>query len=261
MLEITARNKRYATCKCPYHNDKHASAVIYNADKKFVCFTCHVVKPLEEVLRFLGIDAEDFDIDREEFVMPDLLAENFTYSLPTARALEYLNDRGVDTMRLPHYVASPKNDSGLGFLFETMLGKAIGMQIRLFPEHVRAKNVRYILQGERSEMFGSYKEYMTGKYKYLAAFEKAFATLRVQQISDIYNLGIATICTVGSHIQSNLLKLVDLNTVFFFDNDAAGRRAGDFVKSRGFRVIIPRWPADEMTSVDLADMLGKVYAI
>lgn len=261
-LKFVSQNSRYAVCKCPFHNDRHASAVVYKRDKKFVCFTCNVTMPLSEVLSKLGIPEDEFDVEAtDEFLMPDLLEDNFTFAKPSARALDYMNDRRIDTSRLPHYVVSPRGDNGVGFLFKTMLGEPIGMQVRLFPEKMRVQNVRYVLEGKRSEMFGYYREYKTKKYKHLAAFEKAFGTLRAQQVSDLFGLSVAAICTAGSHIQWNLLNLVDLNTVFFFDNDRAGRKAGEFVKSRGFRVIIPHCPTDEMNDADLAEMLGKVYGI
>ena len=142
-----------------------------------------------------------------------------------------------------------------------MLGVPLGMQVRLFPENVKTKNIRYVLQGKRSEMFGYFPEFMRGEYRQLFAFEKAFGMLRAQQVSDKYKLGIAAICTAGSHIQNSLLGLVGIDTVFLFDNDNAGIHAGQYVNGRGFRVIIPKYPVDDMTEADLADLLRKVGSV
>lgn len=253
-LKVVKQTKKYALCKCPFHNDTHASAVIYFDTQMFTCFVCHLTKKVTDIVDG-GLDSI------ERFVMPDLIEEPLRYTKPTNEALQYLTERKVDIEQLPNFVVSPALNNGVGFLFTTMRGRATGMQVRLFPNFVYSKSVRYINYGEKQPFFGHYIDFMSGKYTQLAVFEKAFGALRAQQASEKSKLDIACLSSAGSNINSGLFSLIGLNTVFFLDNDSAGRRAAKSVAERGFRVIIPKNPVDEMPLETLTEMLQKVFHV
>lgn len=253
-LKVVKQTKKYALCKCPFHNDSHASAVIYFDTQTFTCFVCHITKKITDIVDG-GLDSI------ERFVMPDLTEEPLRYSKPTGEALRYLAERKIDVDKLPDFVVSPALNNGVGFLFTTMQGRSTGMQVRLFPDFVHSKAIRYINYGKKQPFFGHYVGFMSGKYTKLAVFEKAFGALRAQQVSEKNKLGIACLSSAGSNIDRNLFPLVGLNTVFFLDNDSAGRRAAKGVAERGFKVIIPGNPVDEMPLEALTEMLQKVFRV
>lgn len=252
-LRVVKQTKDYALCFCPYHDDAHPSSVVYLDNMYFVCFGCHVKKPLEEVLEDLGV--EGFSFEREREFELDLSQEHFKFTKPTDEALYYLDIRGVDVKKLPTYIVSPLNNCGVGFAFKDNKGKIIGAQVRLFPENVIGK-VRFILQGKRSPMFGYFPEYLRGEYKKLVLFEKAIGCVKAQQACDNAGLSIACVSSAGSNVQRELLTMLPKTTPCFYDDDEAGRKAGYFLKKNGFDVYISKTPFDELKEEEITEILG-----
>lgn len=248
-LKVVRSTPRYFTCKCPFHNDSHASAMVYTDTMFFICFVCNIRKPLEQVLK--DIDAEDFDVHREIPFEPDLVTETVRFIPPTPRAIAYMQSRGVDTDRLPDYITSVPEDTGVGFKFVDGRGKAIGAQLRIYPEH-QGSFSRFVLVGERTPVFGPLREFLLGKYERVVLFEKAFGCLKAQQACDAHGLSVACVSSAGSAVQHGIAELFPFGTVAFYDNDKAGRRAGEKLKTLGFDVFISHIPVDEMPSDELA---------
>lgn len=254
-LKVVSENNKYASCHCPLHNDKHASAFIYLDNLWYICPVCHISMPLERLLQEAGLDGSGI-IRRQEIDEIDLMGDAYKVKGLTKRALEYLEARGI-TEALPSFVASPLNEKGVAFVFFNQKGEAIGSQIRLFPENVVAKGYRYIFEGKRLAFFGNIAPHYLRKHK-LFVFEKAFATLKAEIAVKTYSLPIAPISAVGSRFQDSLLDMTNVNTTFFFDNDTAGMNAAKDVKKRtGARVIIAGRPLDELTIEEMRVHLEK----
>ncbi len=244
-IKVASQNKKYATCYCPFHDDKHASALVYLDNLWFVCFVCHISKPFVVAAQEAGLDATLISsIDSvQDF---DLMESGYKHNPPSIEAIEYLKGRGIEG-DLPTYVISPTSNSGVGFAFQKHTGEVIGAQVRLFPYNVKSKSVRYVFEGKRLPYFGNIQGYYRKGHK-LFVFEKAFAALKAQQAIDKFSLPIAAISAVGSHFQSELANIVNVNSTVFFDNDTAGVNAARKMKKEtGARVIISVRSLDELT--------------
>lgn len=254
-IRVASQNNRYATCYCPFHDDKHASALVYLDNLWFVCFVCHISKPFVEAARDAGLDAtliaaadniQDFD----------LMGDGYKFNHLTIEGQKYLEERGI-VGDLPNYVISPMSNSGVGFAFQKHNGEVIGAQVRLFPHNVKSKSVRFVFEGKRLPYFGNIQAHYQKGHK-LFVFEKAFATLKAQQAVDKYNLPIAPISAVGSHFQGGLTEIVNVNSTAFFDNDVAGINAARKMKKMtGARVIIAARPLDELTIEEMRVYLER----
>lgn len=254
-LKVARQNSRYATCHCPLHDDKHASALVYLDNLWFVCFVCNISKPLEKVLEDAGMDSSGvergFDIGEI-----DLFSEDYKVQPLTKRATDYLSSRGID-QPVPSFVASPVHNKGVAFTFTKNNGEVIGSQVRLFPENVAGKSWRYVFEGKRLPYMGNIAPFYREKRR-LMVFEKAFATLKAEIAINKFGLPIAAISTVGAHFQNELLPFINVNTTVFFDSDAAGINAANEMKKRtGARVIIAASPLDELTIEDMGRYLKK----
>lgn len=254
-LRVVRSNKKYAVCHCPYpdHSDRHASSVVYLDNMWFVCFRCHISKPLEKVLKELELGVLDFErmSDPKQF-NPVLWDEEIMFQPPTQEALDYMEQRGIpkDTV-LPEWVKSPLDNRGVGFLFQNS-SQQFGGQIRLFPAFVTNQAVRYVLYGKRLPWFGD-----MDRSKRIVCFEKAFGALKASLAIKKAGLPLSAISCAGSNFQVQLLDLVKPSTIFFFDDDEAGRRAAKNVKTAGFRVLIPNNPIDDLTIDEIAQILEK----
>lgn len=256
-LKITHSNPRYSVCHCPLpgHDDRHASSVIYHDSNMFVCFRCHVRMPLEELLKNLGFGV--FEFERVEDFNPILFEEVIKYQPLTNEGISYIQSRGFEKLEhLPQWVVSPARNNGVSFLFQNG-GRVFGYQTRLFPAFVTRETVRYVLEGKRLPWFGDLQHGKQFKTKVIV-FEKAFGTLKAQYAANMYDLPVTAICSAGSNFQHGLLDLVTLDSPFVFDNDEAGRRAADFVKRRGYRVFIPKFPIDDSTVENVAKIIEKI---
>ena len=252
-------NKRYSMVKCPFHDDKHASAAVYHDGKAgpwFICYACHTSMPLGEALKKVGIEDFDYEHQNDTFDL-DLFCDSFVLRSPSDRALHYLAKRGIEVESLPPYVGSTDKDNGVAFAFG-LNGKYVGAQVRVFPE-MQWGDVRYALEGKRTPFFGKYEAWRRGEYGRLLVVEKAFGTLKVQQASDKFDLGIAAICSAGSNMQRELFDYVDSDTTFLMDNDMAGRKAADRIKRLGYRVMIPTTPIDDWTIEKIGDVLRRTF--
>jgi len=252
-------NKRYSMVKCPFHNDHHASAAVYHDGKGgpwFMCYACHTSMPLSKALEKVGIDDFVYEGQNDNFDL-DLFGDSFVLRHPSVRALRYLAQRGVDITQLPPYVGSTEKDNGVAFGFG-MNGVYVGAQVRVFPE-IQRGDVRYSLEGKRTPFFGKYEDWKRGEYTKLLVVEKAFGTLKIQQASDMYKLGIAALCSAGSNMQRELFDYVNPDTVFLMDNDMAGRNAADRIKRLGYRVMIPTTPIDEWSLEKIGDVLRRTF--
>jgi hypothetical protein len=219
----------------------------------FVCFRCHVSKPLEKVLEEVGMGTVDFEraSDPKQF-NPVLWNEEFMFQPVTEEAVEYMAARGIpkDTV-LPNWVKSPLDNRGVAFLFQSG-AKLHGGQIRLFPSFVTNPAVRYVLYGQRLPWFGD-----MDRSKKIVCFEKAFGALKAFLAIKQAGLPLSAISCAGSNFQTSLLDLVKPNAVFFFDDDEAGRRAAKVTKTAGFRVLIPNNPIDDLSIDEVASILEK----
>lgn len=255
-LKVARQNNRYATCHCPLHDDKHASALVYLDKMWFVCFVCNISRPLEAVLRDAGIDSSGVEriVSFEDI---DLSSEAYRVQPLTLEAIHYLADRGVDAVDVPSYVKSPVHNKGVAFSFVKQNGEIIGSQVRLFPENVAGKSWRYLFEGKRLPYMGNIAPHYKEKRR-LMLFEKAFATLKAEIAINTFGLPAAAVSTVGAHFQRELLPFVTIDSVVFFDNDAAGINAArEMKKMTGARVIISANPLDELTIEDMGRYLKK----
>lgn len=254
-LKVVKQNSRYATCHCPLHDDRHASALVYTDNLWFVCFVCNISKPLERVLEDAGMDYSGVEraVDIGDI---DLLTENYKVQPLTKRAIDYLESRGIERP-LPDYMVSPLHNKGVAFAFAKNDGNIIGSQVRLFPENVAGKSWRYVFEGKRLPYMGNIAPFYRHKKK-LMVFEKAFATLKAEIAISRYSLPIAAISSVGAHFQKELLSFINVNTVVFFDSDVAGINAANALKkSTGARVIIAARPLDELSIEEMGRYLKK----
>ncbi len=255
-LRVVRQTSKYATCHCPLHDDKHASALVYLDNMWFVCFVCNISKPLEKVLQDAGMEWRGVErsIDIDDI---DLMSEVYKVQPLTAQAIDYLFSRGIDSYLLPDYIASPVHNKGISFCFKKNNGQLIGSQVRLFPENVAGKSWRYIFEGQRLPYMGNIASYYVNGYK-LFVFEKAFATLKAQIATNHFDLPVAPISSVGAHFQRSLLDITNVNTTFFFDNDIAGMNSARQVKKlTGARVIVSGQPLDELSIDDMRGYLQK----
>ena len=254
-FRVERQTEKYALCYCPFHHDKYASAIIFLDSMWFSCFSCHVSMPASKAAQEAGYGEVELAGSPENFNI-DLLLEDVKTQPLTEEALEYLHTRGIDG-DFPSYLVSPRSNSGVSFAFKNNRNQTIGLQTRLFPEYVLDKSSRYVFEGKRLPFFGD----ISGRYAKkdrLFVFEKAFATLKADIASKRYDLGISAISAVGSHFNAKLLDFTDIDTVFFFDNDEAGRKAGMRVKEiTGARVVLPGKPLDELTIEEMGEFLRK----
>ena len=245
-LRVAKSTKRYTSCFCPFHNDQHASAIVYHDSMWFVCFTCHISLPLDAVVE---------DVDQFERGLPDdldLIIKPLRYHSLSDVAKDYLATRGIYG-NIPNWVKSPENGLGIALMFTTFTGDIVGAQIRLFPENVENRSWRYMFEGKRLQWLGNYRP-----HKNLFVFEKAFAAVKAQIAIDMFGLDAVAISSVGSHFQTSLLDMTTVDTVFFFDNDDAGRRAGKRVKEQtGATVVVPKHEMDELSFGEMKEKLER----
>lgn len=253
----STHSKPYTMLKCPFHNDHHASAAVYHHGRGgvpwFVCYACHVSMPLNEALRRLGED--ELEYEAEEVFELDFSADDFRLYPPSNRALHYLEKRGVDINALPVYIGSTKRDNGVAFAFG-FDGKYVGAQVRVFPERQQG-DMRYFLEGSRLPFFGDYARFLREPDRKLLVVEKAFGALKVQQASDKFGLGFSVLCSAGSNVQKELFSYVTPETIFIMDDDNAGRKAAAYIKSRGYRVVLPYSPIDEWSLERITETLRR----
>lgn len=257
-LRVVRRTRVYASCHCPLHDDKHASALVYLDNMWFVCFVCNISKPLVKVLQEAGMEWRGLDgpLDSSlgEF---DFLEDGYKVKPLTEEALKYLSERGLDAGSVPNYVSSPVHDKGVAFTFRSNQGLVVGAQVRLFPQNVVSKSWRYIFEGRRFPFMGNIAPYYK-EGRRLFVFEKAFATAKAEAAIKAYSLPIAAISSVGAHFQPALLEITNVDTVFFFDMDTAGMNAARTVKKKtGARVIVSGRPLDELEIEDMGKYLEK----
>lgn len=253
-IKVASQNKKYASCYCPFHDDKHASSFVYLDNMWFVCTVCHISMPFAQAAREAGLDASFIQV--EPTFDLDLLDDDYECQPLTKEATLYLESRGI-TGDVPRFLVSPKANNGVGFAFTKRSGEVIGSQVRLFPNNVRSKSWRYVFEGKRLPYFGNISTHYEKGYK-LFVFEKAFATVKAQMAIDNFGLPICAISAVGSHFQGGLLDIVNVNSTIFFDNDVAGVNAARKMKSlTGARVIIAARELDELTIKEMRVYLER----
>ena len=94
-IRVASQNQKYATCYCPFHDDKHASALVYLDNLWFVCFVCHISKPFVEAARDAGLDATL--ISSADFIQDfDLMESAYKCNPPSIETLTYLKERGIE---------------------------------------------------------------------------------------------------------------------------------------------------------------------
>ena len=254
-LRVASQNQKYASVFCPFHGDKHASGFVYLDNMWFICPVCHISMPLEKALSEAGLDPTGIERSADIDSL-DLLGDKYKVQPITHDARQYLTQRGIPE-DVPSFVASPLSNSGVAFTFSDNFGNIVGSQIRLFPYNVKAKSYRYVFEGKRLPWFGCLSQHYKNGFR-LFVFEKAFATLKAAIAASTFGLPVAAVSAVGSHFQSGLLDMTDVNTTFFFDNDNAGMNAARNVKKQtGARVIVAAKPLDELTIEDMKKHLEK----
>jgi hypothetical protein len=195
--------------------------------------------------------ADNFN-SNDFFRLPDFEYEPEYYPLsPEAR--DYLVARGVKTF--PAFVVTPPHNDGVGFLQTQINGRVIGLSQRMFIPF--SQNMRYIYQGSKSPYTGDIRPFYENNYP-IIVFEKMFGMLRALQ----FNSGLTPLSSNGSKVDIRFWQRFNsASLLFVMDNDNAGRQAKEFLKSRGMNAFVSRVPTDEMTDVQMEELLNNAASI
>lgn len=230
--------KNYFLCQCPNpgHTDKHPSAILWKDTGILRCMGCDFVAKVdfleEEIIHFA----------------PNLLQEEIKHFPLSQRAIEYLTNRNVFINN--EFLVSPEDNSGVAVL-QRSVNRIVGMSIRLFVP--LENNMRYIFQGKKMPYSGDLTKFYEGHP--LIAFEKTFAWLHALELG-VKN--VAFVNTNGTKSDWNWWLGLDLSRiVFIFDNDIAGVKTRNYLRSKGANAFISSTPTDELGAVELEKLIKQ----
>jgi len=230
--------KSYFLCQCPNpeHTDKHPSAILWKDTGVLRCMGCDFVVKV------------DFAEDEIIHFSPNLLQEEIKHFPLSQKAIEYLTKRNVFNGR--EFLVSPEDDSGVAIL-QRSINRIVGMSIRLFVP--LENNMRYIFQGKKMPYSGDLTKFYEGRP--LVAFEKTFAWLRALELG---MSNIAFVSTNGTKSDWNWWLGLDLSRiVFIFDNDIAGARTRNYLRSKGANAFISSMSTDELEQEELFKLVQQ----
>ncbi len=230
--------KSYFLCQCPNpeHTDKHPSAILWKDTGILRCMGCDFVVKVDLIQ------------DDTIHFAPNLLQEEIKHFPLSKRAIEYLTNRNVFINN--EFLVSPEDDSGVAIL-QRSVNRIVGMSIRLFVP--LENNMRYIFQGKKMPYSGDLTKFYEGCP--LVAFEKTFAWLHALELG---MSNVAFVSTNGTKSDWNWWLGLDLSRiVFIFDNDIAGARTRNYLRSKGANAFISSMPTDELGLEELRKLIRQ----
>lgn len=245
-MNIVREYNKYFLCHCPSpsHNDKHASCILWKDSGMYKCMSC-------------GFNGFSEDIKRQEyFRLPDFNYSPEFYPL-TIEAKNYLRSRGVE--HIPPFAVSTSSNDGVGFLQREINGDIIGIAQRLFMP--LAENMRYSYEGKKSPFTGIIDGHYTKNFP-IIVLEKMFGMLRFWSYLQERDEGVVVLSSNGSKVDYNFWsRFSPADIVFIMDNDKAGIKTKDFLKSKGYVSLVSKYPSDQIAKEKIGEVINnaKMY--
>lgn len=214
--------------KCPFHDDKRASASWNPKSNLFYCFTCGFGMGIHELLKRTksSIDAEAFIEERSEHVVELDLSrpEAFRDSFGGMFYNDYLRARGVsEQVCIDYGVTVSADESKILFPVVNTYSKTLGRISRSTYE----TSTRYIKVGEQFPIWPM--DHLVGLCygEYIIVTEGLFSCLRIASVDK----RIEVVSLAGAKANSGIVAtLSSFNPIFIYDRDKAGIRAAKEMK-------------------------------
>lgn len=233
-LEVVGGAGAEELVKCPFHDDKNASASWNPKSNLFYCFTCGFGMGLEQLLSAMGkeIDIEAFMDEREEHVVELDLSRpaRMSFSEGYCNYNEYLELRGVSEEVCKDYGVTVSGDGSKVFFTVTdHIGKTVGRISR----NVYASSTRYIKVGDQRPVWPMDRLYSSPYGEYVLVTEGLFSCLRIASVDKRMSVFALAGAKANMYI---VAALSSFNPIFIYDRDKAGIAA-----ARKMKKLKPEW--------------------
>lgn len=256
---------------CPWHNDKHASATFNHKTGLIYCFTCQRGANWQQLAKEFGVkgggwNGKDIfdpyvgDHEDEHFTLDlfDEIEEGRLYGAKKHHI--YLTNRGVE-----HWVSEyfglelARDEHGEYILFPVcdLGGHRIGA---LFRNVQPKSSMRYKKLGKITPLWPLPELRKVKEGEPIVIVEGAFSALRIKTVCPeckVFSL-------FGARVPKGLLELVSpFNPVFIYDDDYAGRMAGQKLSKMDALLPITFWnpSPDDLDATELDARLRVTLAL
>jgi hypothetical protein len=260
-LHVVRNYGHYQLVRCPFHDDKHPSAIFLVNNGVFYCYVCHRREVMasgggEEIDQLPGKRVELADLGKPAAIIDS--------TAPLSNeAIKYLKSRNIAIELAEEYgLRWDLHRDAIAFRLYDGGGRLAGIVrrvVRPAPE-----GSRYYLEGQRTP-FWPLAKLADALHHPLFISEGAFKAMRIAQVARAQGKQIVSVATMGSQIQPAAIDLIyqcRRPVVFVGDNDNPGRNAMECLWKKVLHVhcLVPRkQPFDEADEQTAHNMFAQIW--
>ena len=224
-LEVIRNSGGEEIVKCPFHNDRHASAWWNPVKNLFWCSVCQIGANIEQLLFLTGnkIDVEAWnEYEEREVPLVSIEPDDYEPRVGAPFYSSYIERRGVSESIALAYgltvgvvwpdITIPVRNRG-GYLTGT---------ITRFIDTTRSKGQRYQREGKMWPVWPMERLQGVIAGEFVLVTEGIFSALRWLSVNSTF----CTFSTAGARANRDIAEVLSPFTpIFLYDADGAGRRA------------------------------------
>lgn len=282
-LKVIRSFSGYEQCLCPFHDDRHPSAIFYHNTYTLHCFVCAKTFTLREIANANKIALSDEEIESLSYETLERNIESFmksyeylqkaqtaSWSIGTAKSQidsdswDYFLSRGIDESVADDYRVKLTN-GGVVFFHRQNIQTISGYVVRV-AKPINS-TMRYIKVGELENFWPTQKILsLTKPIERVIITEGPFKAMRIEMA--LRKMGIhdtVSVTTFGTRFSHEMTKTIEelgTKTIIIGDGDEAGRNWAK--KFKGKRCCFPFAANIEIDNVEIDDvskMLESTFSI